>query len=60
MTSLCPLAYSARRSNAEVIVLGQSRPLWLLVIAVAVMGERVGWRRPLAAAIGFLGVVVIW
>lgn len=44
---------------AEVIALGQSRPLWLLVIAVAVLGERVGWRRPLAAAIGFLGVMVI-
>ena len=44
---------------AEVIALGQSRPLWLLVIAVAVLGERVGWRRPLAAAIGFLGVLVI-
>lgn len=44
---------------AEVIALGQSRPLWLLVIAVTVLGERVGWRRPLAAAFGFLGVTVI-
>lgn len=44
---------------AEVIALGQSRPLWLLLIAVAVLGERVGWRRPLAAAIGFLGVMMI-
>lgn len=44
---------------ADVIALGQSRPLWLLVIAVAVLGEKVGWRRPLAAAVGFLGVLVI-
>jgi len=44
---------------AEAIALGQSRPLWLLIIAVAVLGERVGRRRPLAAAIGFLGVLVI-
>jgi drug/metabolite transporter (DMT)-like permease len=44
---------------ADVIALGQARPLWLLVIAVAVLGETVGWRRPLAAAIGFAGVMVI-
>lgn len=44
---------------ADVIALGQTRPLWLLVIAVAVLGERVGWRRPLAAAIGFAGAMVI-
>ncbi|WP_439577702.1 DMT family transporter [Elioraea sp.] len=44
---------------ADVIALGQARPLWLLVIAVALLGEAVGWRRPLAAAIGFAGVMVI-
>lgn len=44
---------------ADVIALGQARPLWLLVIAVAVLGETVGWRRPLAAAMGFAGVLVI-
>lgn len=44
---------------ADVIALGQARPLWLLVIAVTVLGETVGWRRPLAAAIGFAGVMVI-
>lgn len=44
---------------ADVIALGQARPLWLLVIAVALLGETVGWRRPLAAAIGFVGVMVI-
>jgi drug/metabolite transporter (DMT)-like permease len=44
---------------ADVIALGQARPLWLLVIAVAVLGERLGWRRPLATAIGFAGVMVI-
>ncbi|MBT5415094.1 MAG: DMT family transporter [Rhodospirillaceae bacterium] len=34
-------------------------PLFLLVLAVAFLGERVGWRRASATLAGFLGVVVM-
>jgi len=44
---------------ADALALNQARPLWLLVIAVLFLGERVGWRRPLAALIGFAGVLVV-
>lgn len=44
---------------ADAIALNQARPLWLLVIAVLFLGERVGWRRPLAALVGFAGVLVV-
>jgi drug/metabolite transporter (DMT)-like permease len=44
---------------ADAIALNQARPLWLLVIAVLFLGETVGWRRPLAALVGFAGVLVV-
>lgn len=44
---------------ADAIALNQARPLWLLVIAVLFLGEKVGWRRPLAALVGFFGVLVV-
>jgi drug/metabolite transporter (DMT)-like permease len=44
---------------ADAIALNQARPLWLLVIAVLFLGEKVGWRRPLAGLIGFAGVLVV-
>ncbi|MCU0986516.1 MAG: DMT family transporter [Acetobacteraceae bacterium] len=44
---------------ADAIALNQARPLWLLVIAVLFLGEKVGWRRPLAALVGFAGVLVV-
>jgi drug/metabolite transporter (DMT)-like permease len=44
---------------ADAIALNQARPLWLLVIAVLFLGEKVGWRRPLAALVGFAGVMVV-
>lgn len=34
-------------------------PLFLIVLAVAFLGERVGWRRTSATMAGFLGVVVM-
>lgn len=44
---------------ADAIALTQARPLWLLVIAVLFLGEKVGWRRPLAGLVGFAGVLVV-
>jgi drug/metabolite transporter (DMT)-like permease len=44
---------------ADAIALNQARPLWLLVIAVLFLGEKVGWRRPLAGLVGFAGVMVV-
>ncbi|WP_144184624.1 EamA family transporter [Elioraea rosea] len=44
---------------ADAIALNQARPLWLLAIAVLFLGEKVGWRRPLAGLIGFAGVLVV-
>ncbi|MCK6449895.1 MAG: DMT family transporter [Alphaproteobacteria bacterium] len=46
-----PLALSTSISFAA--------PLFLVVLAVLALGEIVGWRRWLATAIGFLGVVVM-
>lgn len=44
---------------ADAIALNMARPLWLLVIAVLFLGEKVGWRRPLAGLVGFAGVMVV-
>ena len=37
----------------------QSLPLAVTLVAAAVLGEKVGWRRMLAIAIGFVGVMII-
>ena len=44
---------------AEATALMFTIPLFLIVLSVAIMGERVGWRRTLATASGFAGVVMI-
>ncbi len=44
---------------AENITLAFVAPLFTAALAVPLLGERVGWRRWLAIATGFLGVVVI-
>ncbi len=44
---------------ADAIALTQARPLWLLVMAALFLGEKLGWRRPLAALVGFAGVLVV-
>lgn len=42
---------------ASVTALGFTMPLFLTLLAVPLLGERVGWRRGLAVAVGFMGVL---
>ncbi len=44
---------------ADATAISFSRPLFTTVIAVFLIGEAVGWRRWVATAIGFIGVVVM-
>lgn len=44
---------------AELTALGFTSPLFTVLFAALFLGERVGWRRCLAVAVGFLGVVII-
>lgn len=49
--SLAPLA--------DVVALSFSRALFIVVLAVLILGETVGWRRWSACAAGFAGVVIM-
>jgi drug/metabolite transporter (DMT)-like permease len=42
---------------ATVTALGFTMPLFLTLLAVPLLGERVGWRRGLAVLVGFMGVL---
>ncbi|UPY35478.1 DMT family transporter [Sediminicoccus sp. KRV36] len=44
---------------ATVTALGFTMPLFLTLLAVPLLGERVGWRRGSAVVIGFLGVLMM-
>lgn len=44
---------------ANLSAIMQSLPLAVTLVAAAVLGEKVGWRRMLAIAIGFVGVMII-
>ncbi len=44
---------------ADAVALGYVRQLFLVVLAVTMLGEIVRWRRWTATAVGFLGVVVM-
>ncbi len=44
---------------AEAIAIMHARPLWALPLAFLLLGERIGWDRAIAAAIGFAGVLII-
>ncbi len=44
---------------AEAVALSYTRPLFLVVLAVMFLGETVRWRRWLAIAVGFVGIVVM-
>ena len=36
-----------------------TRPLWTPLTAAVLLGERIGWRRGIATAIGFAGVLIV-
>lgn len=44
---------------ADVVALSFSRALFIVVMAVLILGEVVGWRRWTACAVGFIGVLVM-
>ena len=44
---------------ATVTALGFTMPLFLTVLSVPLLNEKVGWRRGLAVLVGFLGVVLM-
>lgn len=44
---------------ADVTAVGFTKPLWVVVIAVLLLGERLGWHRGLATLAGFGGVLLI-
>lgn len=53
------LAAISRLPLADVSAIVQSQPLAATLAAVLVLGERVGWRRWLAIAAGFVGVLIV-
>ncbi len=44
---------------ATVTVIFFTAPLFITILAVPLLGERVGWRRWIATGIGFLGAVIV-
>lgn len=44
---------------ADVMSVYQAGPLIVTVLAIPLLGERVGWRRGLAVGIGFIGVILV-
>ncbi|MBI0432378.1 DMT family transporter [Roseomonas sp. KE0001] len=44
---------------ATVTALGFTMPLFLTALSIPLLGEKVGWRRASAVAVGFLGVLLI-
>lgn len=44
---------------AEVYAIIFASPLLITILAVPILGERVGWRRSLAVGVGLIGVIVV-
>jgi drug/metabolite transporter (DMT)-like permease len=44
---------------ANAVALAFSTPLWMILVSRLTLGERAGWARGLATAVGFAGVLVI-
>jgi drug/metabolite transporter (DMT)-like permease len=44
---------------ADAVAIIHARPLWALPLAFLILGERIGWDRAIAAAVGFSGVLII-
>lgn len=44
---------------ADTIAIGYAAPLFMTILSVPLLGERVGWRRWSAVVVGFVGVIVI-
>lgn len=44
---------------ADVMAVYQATPLFVTVLAIPLLGELVGWRRGIAVAVGFIGVLLV-
>lgn len=44
---------------ADAVAILHAKPLWALPLAFLLLGEKVGWDRAIAAAVGFAGVLVV-
>ena len=44
---------------ATAVSLTFTRPLFMIVLAILILGERVRWRRGLATVVGFIGVLIV-
>ncbi|MBC8158169.1 MAG: DMT family transporter [Alphaproteobacteria bacterium] len=44
---------------ANAMALAFTTPLWMIIVARVVRGEKAGWPRAIATLIGFLGIVII-
>jgi drug/metabolite transporter (DMT)-like permease len=60
MTSMIAAYYAYTHMElATAVSLTFTRPLFMIVLAILVLGERVRWRRGLATVVGFIGVLVV-
>lgn len=55
----CVFYSFAHMALAEAVAIIFSRPLFAVALAVPFLGETVGWRRALAAVVGFCGVLIM-
>lgn len=56
---LCGYYALTKLPLAEVTALSFTTPLFIILLAVLILGERVRWRRSLATLVGFLGVLIM-
>jgi drug/metabolite transporter (DMT)-like permease len=59
LSMTCGFYAFANMPLAEATALSFTMPLFMLLLATLTLGERVGWRRSCAGAVGFLGVLTM-
>ncbi|MEE8516085.1 MAG: DMT family transporter [Alphaproteobacteria bacterium] len=59
ITMYCVFYTLIHMALAEAVAIVFSRPLFVLLLAIPLLGEVIGWRRATATAVGFLGVLVM-
>lgn len=58
-TTVCAFYAFSTLPMAQTYAIIFAAPLLITLIAIPVLGERVGWRRSLAVAVGLVGVIVV-
>lgn len=59
MAMFCMFYAYGHLKLVDVTTITYSKVLFITALAPMVLGEKLGWRRPLASAIGFMGVIVM-